>query len=842
MRKQHINHHTKSIIFTPLGEVRWGLLFAIVMLLASCNDEAEVVSLVGDPNLELRSIDAVISTSATRATRATANNDYIGRKTFASGDRMVLTKMQRTSKPLVGFSYAGVNYGYSGSAWDRAVDGDGNPTDGNPERIFWSDNASTHTFIGYAIPQAWGKPDEVQTYGKWVNKEGIYSGQFTYTTEGDKKIVDFSSIPADIKDIKDKDNKVIGSIDSTGTNLKKEDLLLTHSTLMHADPGGLTTTLHYRHALASLRVIIDIQGFAPSTYSEDVKTTVDALVVLNQPYKYTWHSAITGEGYTMADGTAIPGWGVANSTIDADGTVDIKTWQPRPQGEGNGQAKVFTFYSLIVPGKQNGFTIKYKVHYPKYLNPTETQTKDYQAQLLDENNQPVTINFLPGYTTTIKVSLNHEGEPVYIGAEYIDWENVETPDRSELQKIDIFLDTDKRADVTIAVDDNATKDDATWLYKNSEGNVVDIYGNDGTSEHPYLIKTASQLLSFAYEVKSGRMFTAQYITLDSDIYLQKTLTDTDITWPGVGDDTKDSDGKYIHAFEGVFLGGGRYIHYLNGQPFFNVIGDYAVVDKVNFDKVINVEGKGVVANVNNGLICGCNVEGNVTQANPGSGESYCGSIVGDNQSFIVACTHVGDVAGYGYVGGLVGRNAGALVASYHSGLVAYGTGATDDQQKGIGGSTGDKDPVKSIIFSCYQNGDLITHDPNLLYCRAAWPLTTLQMQSETFVSYGVDDVSLDNIFDIPTSTPTEGDTYSPYIEGAQYHYSLNKALQKFSQWVNGIANQASSDGRDVELPCHTFTARQVQVLNALFSKDPTNGNLDPAHLYKYSPGTYPKIQ
>ena len=800
-------------------------LFAILVFLASCREEVELVSPIGDPSLELRSINAVISTTQTRAYAATPNNDYIGRDVFASGDRMVLTKMQRTSKPLQNFSYAGVNYNYSGTAWDRVVDGNGVPTDGQAERIYWSDNGSPHTFIGYAIPQAWGTPSDVQTNGKWVNAAGIYSGQFTYADDPvtHRPTVDFTSLLADMKDIKDKDNKVIGRIDSTGTRLKNEDLLLTHSTQMYADPGGLTTTLHYRHALASLRVIIDIQGFSPSTYSEDVKTTIDSLVVLNQPYKYTWHNAITDAAYNMTDGTVIPGWGVANSTLPEDGTVDIKTWQPRPQGEGSGQAKVFTFYSLIVPGKQTGFSINYKVHYPKYLNPAETQTKEYQAQLLDIDNNPVTINFLPGYTTTIRVSLNHEGEPVYIGAEYIDWENVETPDRSDLQKISIFLDTDKRTDITIANDPGATKDDATWLYKDEEGVVVDIYGHKGTSTDPYLIKTARQLLSFAYEVKSGRRFTTQYIMLDSDIYLQKDLKTQDLTWPGIGDET--------NSFEGVFLGDGRYIHYLNGQPFFNKIGQYAVVDKVNFSKVINVVGKGVVANVNDGLIAGCNVEGNVTQAKPADAStSYCGSIVGENTSFIVACTHVGDVAGYGYVGGLVGRNAGALVACYHSGLVQYGEGAADADRKNIGGSTGLKDETNSIVFSCYQNEDFIAHEPNLLACRAAWPLTTLQIQSDVFVNSDAE-----NIFGLTTSTPTDG--YTPYIDGAQNHYSLNKALQEFSSWVK----QKVEQNTEIELPCHRFTAAQVKTLDGLFSKT-VDGKLAPKHLYQFVPGTYPRVQ
>lgn len=814
-------------------------LFAILTLLTACKEEFDVTTPteVGD---EISSVQAEIGSGMqTRAPEPTKNVDYIGRDKFVENDVMVLTQLHRTTKPLTNFSYKNIHYtSNSNRAWTR----DSLPPDFDAhDRIYWSDNKNGHTFIGYSIPQAWNGVNE-----KWVsNNDGVFTGQFSYIVDNNgQKVVDFSAIDGDDGDfvdekVKNANGEFVATgnrVDSVGTNLKKEDLLLTYNTDQKADATGLNTVIYYRHALASLRVIVDIQGFSPSSTALDTKTIVENLVVKNQPWKYKWTQA----PHDGTHGIAIPGWGVDNITEAGDGTVDIKAWQPRPAGEGTGQAKKFTFYSLIVPGKQDNLTLDFQVEYPKYLNPTETLRKDYRTTI-------PTIDFLPGYTTTILLSLNHEGEPVYIGAEYIDWENVETPDRSELQKISIFLDTSVRTDesnkiiVSIADDDVATKDDATWLYylngdKTSENNVRDIYGHTGTPTDPFIIKTARQLLSFAYEVKNGRTFNGQYIKLDSDIYLQPTTSSSDITWPGVGDDAKNSEGKYIHAFEGVFLGDSRYIHNLQGQPFFNVIGDYAVVDKVNFDKVINVVGTGVVANVNNGLIAGCNVEGNVNQATPaGSGESYCGSIVGDNQSFIVACTHVGDVAGYGYVGGLVGRNAGALVACYHAGLVAYGADATEAQKKGLGGSTGLKDPVKSIVFSCYQNGDLIAHDPNLLRYRAAWPLTTLQMQSDDFVNSRDED-----IFDAETNNPSvlpQDDTYTPYIAYADNHYSLNRALQEFSQWVQTKANTNAP----VELPCHTFTAAQVQTLNGLFSKT-ENGQLAPKHLYKYVPGTYPKVQ
>lgn len=824
------------------------------MLLVSCKDENEWFSATGDPALEITSVDAVIGTTAMRSpqSRATANNDYIGRDVFVSDDRMVLTKMQRTQKPLVGFSYAGVNYQYSGSAWTRGTN------DGQPDRIFWSDNASPHTFIGYSLPQAWGTHEEAQTSGKWVNTENVYTGHFSYTEEGEKKIVDFSAISTEMEDILDSNKQPTGQkIDKKGTNLKKEDLLLTHSTQMFADPGGLTTTLHYRHALASLRVIVDIQGFSPSTYSEDVKTTVDYMVILNQPYKYIWRNAITDAAYTMTDGTQIPGWGVANDTKPEDGTVDIKAWQPRPQGEGSGQAKVFTFYSLIVPGKQTGFTIKYQVHYPKYLNPAEIQNKEYQAELKDAEGNPVTINFLPGYTTTIKVSLNHEGEPVYIGAEYIDWENVETPDRSDLQKISIFLDTDDRNDITIVGDKKATKDDATWLYKDGT-KVVDIYGNDGTAEHPFIIKTARQLLSFAYEVKSGRSFNMQYVMLDSDIYLQKDLKAQDITWPGIGDES--------HPFEGFFLGGDRKVLYLKGNPFFASIGPTAVVDKINFDKVLGVTGSGVIAQKNYGLICGCYLEGDITGTN--SSTSYTGSVVGENHSFIIACAHVGKVSGYGTVGGLVGFNNGTVMACYHAGEIV-GLGGTTDIHATVG-ERGDGEKVvdgkttnNSIMFSCYFDESLISHDPTLDPSKSGFPFSTLMMQNSDFVNGKKDFVYDHNVYWMQSQTLKEvlwfllyptleyDDSYSEQMlmnqlvaegltgrvnEVFAYHFSLNEAINAFTLWTNAIAETLKDKSEDatIQTNCHEFTKRQVLFLQKHYSNT--------AHRYLYTPAAYPKVQ
>ena len=487
------------------------LLYIILssLLLTACGDEENIIDPAAGAGSELRSISATIGESLTRAS---GNSDYVGRQRFINKDIMVLTKMARTTFPLPQFSYENIRFvSNAEQAWDRDMKAGFYEKD----RIYWSDNASPHTFIGYSTPSAWLNVDgSLKSTDKWAYDETTkyYTGHFTKDADN---VVDFSAdpIPAGKK------------IDETGQKLKDEDILLAYNTNMHADPGGLTTTVHFRHALASLRVIIDINAFAPSASSLDTLTMISDLKVLEQPWKYIWKQMPNNSDPVIKN----DGWGVENNTQESDGKVTIKAWQPRPDGEGYSQGKRFTFYSLIVPSEQTNFSVKYKVNYPKATNPAETVDKTYKATI-------ASIKFLPGYCTTLKVSLNHEGEPINIGAEYIDWENVETPDRSELQKVSTFLDIVNRkngSDILVSVANdkvngaNISVDDATWLYIDAkDGNKLkDIYGNDGSKERPYQIKSARQFLSFAYEVnESGRTFENLYIKLETGLYLQGSTT------------------------------------------------------------------------------------------------------------------------------------------------------------------------------------------------------------------------------------------------------------------------------------------------------------------------------
>lgn len=711
--------------------IYWSLLISILTF-AACQDD-DVMSNSESEGAELVSVRAEIGGADTRAV-ATKNVDYIGREKFAGNDVMVLTQIKRTEKPLANFSYKKVRYVCNQNlAWSRSIQ------DGfcAQERIYWTDNASYHTFKGYSVPQAWASSMDT----KWNENNGTFTGQFNYQTDSNgETYIDFRSLSGDMKKeylTNSQGVKVETGhwVDSTGTNLRNEDLLIVCNTEQLIDKGGMTTTLRYRHALASLRVIIDINGFAPTSTSEDAKTMVSNLVVLNQPWKYKW----TQEPFELcaADNNGVmqnPGWGVQDITGESPKIDSVFTWQPRPDGEGTGKAKKFTFYSLIVPGQQTNFTMNYRVTYPKYNNPEEYWTKTYQAVV-------PTVNFLPGYTTTLLISLNHQGEPIYIGADYVDWEYVETPDRGELQKISTFLDVnvrdkDGKKVVSIAMDDEATKDDATWLYyidgtKTDEGQLRDIYGNDGSEEHPFIIKTARQFMSFAYEVKEGmssggRTFEDKHIKLDSDICLQKStviLASDTITWNGIGDAS--------NPFKGTFDAGFRIIKGLKGKPLF--ANNAGTIQYLYLEDIIGIrDGNAAFVETNSGNLIGCSVgsrkfdDPNYTILGDGT-NTYFGSLCSVNSGTIIACYSTSSFVvkkANTTIGGLVGNNTGTIQVSYAASHVDATSptavnGVAGANSKTISNSYFDKDQNKLV--------NVLSGDVDACGAKA---LTTLQLQDE----------------------------------------------------------------------------------------------------------------
>ncbi len=567
---------------------------------------------------------------------------YIGRQFFIGADKMTLTKFCRTEVSMDSYSYNNLGF-------ESNDDGAWNRTSSDPDRIYWTDNSNHHTFIGFSCPQAWYDESGVLKTDKWRLGTGVgedtnnYFGQFSYDTNN---VVDFSD----------------------STKIAAEDLLLTYDTEKQADPGGSVATLHYKHALASARVVVNIMNFAPDDKSEDVKTKVFDLLIEEQPWKYKWaQMPIDG-----VNGINHPGWGVqmlAPTESESEPTnVTLKTWLRDEDGTGINRNKTFTFRSLIVPGRQEQVKFSFKVKYPDALNPATTIEKTYHATLGGG------VYFEPGKTTTIRISLNHQNEGITIGAEYIDWENEETPNQTSLAKYSTYLATTDRSAVTIAGDAKATIEDATWLYRNNEDKIVDIYNNDGSEAKPFTIKTALQFLSFAYEVKSGRSFDGQYIKLDASLVLQGETEPSDAAstswattnWIGVGDAG--------HAFNGTFIGTSRYVRYLKGAPLFANIGAKGKVCGLTLENVLGVISGGMLAANNAGTICACIANINTTN----SFSSYDG-LCGTNSGKIVACGTIGPDNATEANAGICGTNSGNVVACYSgikskAGVVASGSG------------------------------------------------------------------------------------------------------------------------------------------------------------------------
>lgn len=816
------------------------MLASMLMGVSACTDD-HAVDLPADAHpIALKGINAVIGSGPT--TRAVMPLvDSIGKYGFLSTDEIVFTTIERTNHPIrPTFSYHEVHY--------SCVSGDEGDVSWKREQpdadIYWSDGASPHTFIGYILPHADALSAEASGYD-WHYDEGrnMYYGSIGNPTVADE-LIDYQGTTELGEDRPKPYNTEL---------LRKEDLLLTYDTNMQNEDA--MAKVHFHHGLASVRVVVTITGYSSTGIDPDAETKVTDMLLKNQPTMYKWNNnsykaaPLVAEDQNVLNG--FTDWG--GTTPAWDLKKDMKLWEPR-QSHGTGASRTFTFYGITAPGRQQTVTTHFQVTYPDPLNPTTTITKPYTAVL--DLGAGKDVEFRPGYCTSININLNHKNEKMTVGAEYMSWQYVDQPDEGALRKNTTFLSYTDRTKVTIVGDPLATADDATWLYEGASGTIYDIYGNDGTAAKPYLICTADQLLSFAYEVKAGRDFIHKFVKLDADITMQPSRDVAEsgrITWIGIGDAT--------HAFNGFFLGSGRYINNLYGEHFFHTVGDNAVIDKLNFGSVIEVQGCGVVAHKNLGLICGCYIDGDVREVNNES--AYTGSIVGVNESFIIACAHVGKVAGRGIIGGLVGFNNGTVMACYHAGEVTALDGSSEVHatvgKRGDGIEVVDgKTTNNSIMFSCYFDENLISHTPTLVPSKSGYPLSTAMMQSDLYVNGKKEFVFDRGVYAAQSQTLHDVLLFLKYGDGPEkdanvsktaaqlmkelvdegltgrvnevfgYHFSLNEALEGFRLWLNAMPTESN-----VKTNCHDFTPLQIQFLKQHYNAE---------HKFVYVPATYPKVQ
>ena len=762
--------------------------------LVACGDDGDLVLPNTQDVVPLAGIDAEVYSGASTRAPALDKDNHVGRSVFVNDDQMVLTSIKRTQNPVTKFSYKGIVYDYlveegqTSGSWNRNENKGCTEADPNtvPLRIYWTDAASAHTYIGYSLP----KP--IDTFS-WTETNGTYTGKLRSENST-------GETPATFID------------HTTNEKIIQDDLLLTYDKAKLAEPGGSVAKIYFYHALANVRVIVNISGFSASDQHDDVKSNVHDMVLKEMPIDYQWDQ-------TSAGVTAL-----SNST-----KMDTHMWIPREDGTGTGVGKQFTFYALAVPRKGVTQAISFKVTYPNPMKPDkELLTNTYTTSISG-------IEYRAGFCTTINITLNHQNEDITVGAEYMDWQYVETPDQSELKKNSTMLTSEMldRSNYTLFGDVKANADDATWLYiDESSRKIVDIYGNDGSSTNPFVIATAQQLVAFANEVKGTDRssviyknlegtettlaagasfdFSDYYVKLDADIVLQPELMPTDtVTWCGIGDDA--------HAFNGKFLGGKRTIRSLYGSPFFYKLGPTAVVEQLNIMDVIEVDGRGTIANESYGLIAAVFANGPIRQKEPANKAIYSGSLVGTlaTGGAVISCAHFGDVEawaeGDGVIGGLVGYNQGFLLACYHSGKEKnlVNNAGTANTYAGVG-----KFSDVSYAFSCYYNIDA---DPeksdyaSLKHGKHAFPVHIDVMQSDMFVNDTVAITVLkdDNI-----------DYEQAHQEWINQHMSLNYALDIFK---NADENTIPESIRNVSHR-EWFTANYQ------------------SYKFTYTPGEYPRVQ
>lgn len=289
------------------------VLGALLMLLACSSADEE--ALAYDENLEIRGVQATIAPSSAITRSETGNTSTgIGRTAFVANDQIVFTKITRTNNSLPSFTYSDVSYLTSdGTKWNRTSTG--------PEKIYWSDASSAHTFIGYSLPQKEGYSFE--------NKGASYQGKLSTT--------DYS----------------------TGNSaLASEDLLLCYNTDTKAETGGVSAKVSFEHAMSCMRVVVNIQGYSANTV--DTQVDVDQMKIESQPSEFTWNEL-----------------GKAIEEVTGSTKNSLTLWRQSATGDGN--KKTFTFLGLTVPhcGK---VPFSFQVNYDPQ---NTTDIKEYKGEFND---------------------------------------------------------------------------------------------------------------------------------------------------------------------------------------------------------------------------------------------------------------------------------------------------------------------------------------------------------------------------------------------------------------------------------------------------------------------------
>ena len=210
------------------------------------------------------------------------------------------------------------------------------------------------------------------------------------------------------------------------------------------------------------------------------------------------------------------------------------------------------------------------------------------------------------------------------------------------------------------------------------------YGNGSATN--YTISTAAQLRGLS-DIVMGRFgdgippqddFRGKTITLIADIDLSNQI------WRSIGYSYEPVD-----PFNGTFDGNNRIIFGFitsNGQGFFGLIGEYGIVENINFDSFTasGDDGVGGLARINDGTIQNIRItNGSVSGTSPG-GIVYSNWGIIQNTNFSGTVTaelgDAGGIAGKNNSGGIIRDcNVIGIVTNYRSGsydgIVGFNNGS-----------------------------------------------------------------------------------------------------------------------------------------------------------------------
>ena len=236
---------------------------------------------------------------------------------------------------------------------------------------------------------------------------------------------------------------------------------------------------------------------------------------------------------------------------------------------------------------------------------------------------------------------------------------------------------------------------------------------EGTSDHPYLIKSISDLNALAASVNNGNDYEGVYFQLADYLdYTGQTYTPIGTVIPGT-----DTDEPIERPFKGIFDGNFKSIRGITiDAPEQDYIGVFGYV--LGAGSVIQnliVINSTFIGQQNVGGIVGYDFEGQImgcfTSNVDVTGESHVGGIAGYANAYITQCRFlgaesenldekVGDIVG-NIAGGITGFNEGSIEGCYCKASITGG-----ENSLGVGGIAGTMTTASSFIADCIFEGTI----------------------------------------------------------------------------------------------------------------------------------------